>query len=151
MPPELIESKAVENLSGKTALLFLIRFYQKAHRKRIKGKRGGGYDRYIITNNGEITFTYSEAAEFEIKSPNTFYRVIRELVEKKGFLDISEPGNWYGKQPTKFALSDRWRKYGTPDYEAKKIPRLLPKGKGFRSKLATMDSSEITTMDSSEN
>ncbi len=128
---DLIESEAFLSLSGKAAMLCLIRFHQKAYKKNYQRKRGGGKDP-IITNQGEIIFTYSEAQELGIKSSRTFYRVIRELAEDKGFIDVSEPGNWYLKQPTKFSISYRWRHYGTDDYKPAKMERILPAGLGFK-------------------
>ena len=128
---DLIESDAFLNLSGKAAMLCLIRFHQKAYKKNVKPKRGGA-NQQLITNNGEIIFTYAEAKELGIKSSQTFYRVIRELVEEKGFIDIAESGNWYEKEPTRFAISFRWTRYGKSDYEKVEIPRMLPKGLGFK-------------------
>ena len=131
LEPDLIESDAYRNLSGKWALVVLIRFHQKAHRKK-PGRRQQPLHKYIITNNGEIKFTYSEAEELGIKSSKTFNRVIRELVEDKGFIEISESGNWYEKKSTKSAISNRWKRYGTPDYKKVEVPRQLPKGLGFQ-------------------
>ena len=128
---DLIESDAYRDLSGKWSLVVLIRFHQKAHRKN-PSRRKQPLHKYIITNNGEITFTYSEAEEMGIKSSKTFNKVIRELVEDKGFIDISELGNWYEKKPTKFAISNRWKWYGTPEYKKVEVPRQLPKGLGFQ-------------------
>jgi len=133
LEPDLIESDAFLSLSGKAAMLCLIRFHQKAHRKKASKKKQPLH-KYIITNNGEITFTYSEAEQLGIKSTKTFHKVIRELVEERGFIDIAEFGNWYEKRPHKYAISSRWKLYGTSDYKKKKIPRLLPKGLGFQKK-----------------
>ena len=130
LEPDLIESYAFKNLSGKAAIICLIRFHQKAYKKNKKGKKG--LINRVITNNGELIFTYAEAKELGIKSTQTFYRVIRELVEEKGFIDIAEISQWYEKKPTKFSITERWRKYGTIDYERKNIPRLLPGGVGFQ-------------------
>jgi hypothetical protein len=128
---DLIESDAFLSLSGKAAMLCLIRFHQKAYKKKVQPKRGGAKHQ-VITNNGEIIFTYAEAVELGIKSSQTFYKVIRELVEDKGFIDISESGNWYQKEPNKFAISYRWQRYGSSEYERVEIPRNLPKGLGFK-------------------
>jgi hypothetical protein len=133
LEPDLIESEAVQKLSGKAALFCLVRFHQKAYRKKKTSKKKGMKD-MVITNQGEIIFTYAEAEELGIKSP-TFFKVIRELVEDKGFIDIAEQGNWYLKQPKKFSISERWRKFGTPDYKLVKIPRILPDGVGFQKKV----------------
>jgi len=93
-----------------------------------------GTKELVITNNGRIIFTHAEARELGFKSSQTFHKVIRELVEEKGFIDIAEYGNWYQKEPTKFAISNRWKRYGTPEYETIQIPRILPKGIGFKKK-----------------
>ena len=92
LTPDLIESEAFLSLSGKAAMLCLIRFHQKAYKKKTKSKKRGVY---VITNNGEIQFTHGEAKELGIKPSRTFYSVIHELVEDKGFIDISEYGSWY--------------------------------------------------------
>jgi hypothetical protein len=130
LEPDLIESKAIRGLSGK-ALLTLIRFHQKAHRKRT-GKRQKGMKDMIITNNGEIIFTYAEAEELGI-SKATFFRVLRELIENRGFIDVAKRGHYQG-EPTKFAISDRWKRFGTDQYKRVKFERVLPRGMGFQSK-----------------
>jgi len=114
-------------------MMVLIRFHQKAYRKNTSTKRRG-YKNMIITNNGQIIFTYAEAKELGIKSTQTFHKVIRELVEDKGFISISEPGNWYERKPTKFSIVERWKRYGTAEYEKEPVPRGLPKGLGFKKK-----------------
>ncbi len=70
---DLIESDALRDLSGKAALLVLIRFHQKARRRKTRGSRRS-IQRYEITNNGEIVFTYAEAKELGIKSSKTFWK-----------------------------------------------------------------------------
>jgi hypothetical protein len=126
---DLINSKAFLGLSGKAAVIVLIWFHQKANKRRVKsGKRKG---QLVITNNGEITFSYADALKLGV-SRKTFHRVLRELVEKRGFVDVVERGNWYLKESTKFAISERWKKFGTPEYQEKKLKRSLPKGVGFQ-------------------
>ena len=131
LEPSLIESQAFENLSGKAAMLVLIRFHQKAYKKRRDGKKRG-LKNLIVTNQGEIIFTYAEAAELGIKSTQTFHRVLKELIEDKGFIDIAQRGNYYENEASKYSISGRWKRYGTPQYEKVKIPRILPKGIGFK-------------------
>ncbi len=127
---ELIESKAFMELSGKAAMLTLIRFHQKLRRKKVKGSKRH-LRSYDYTNNGELIFTYGEAKELGIKE-SAFHRVLRELVEDKGFIDIAELGNWYERKPTLYAISRRWRDYGTNQYKYKKMERGLPPGIGFK-------------------
>jgi hypothetical protein len=129
LEPDLIESEAIQGLSGK-AMLVLIRFHQKAYRKGAKGRKG--IKRMVITNNGEIVFSYSEAHELSIKSDATFYKIIRQLVEERGLIDIAEPGNWYLKQPTKFAISERWKRFGTADFDEVQVARVLRPGVGLQ-------------------
>ena len=86
----------------------------------------------ISFNNGEIVFTYTEAKELGIRSSQTFYRVIKELVEEKGFINMTYRGNYYDNEPNKFGISERWKHYGTDRYEKVEIPRILPKGIGFK-------------------
>lgn len=133
LDPGLIESKAFEDLSGKAAVVALIRFHQKAYKKRKDGKKRG-LKNLIVTNNGEIIFTYAEAKELGIKSTQTFHRVLMELVEDKGFIDIVYRGNYYQNEPSKYAISERWKRYGSPQYERVEIPRVLPSGIGFPKK-----------------
>ncbi len=131
LEPSLIESDAFRDLSGKAAMLTLIRFHQKAYKKRKDGKKRGLKD-LVVTNNGEIIFTYAEAKELGIKSSQTFHKVIKELVEDLGFIDIEHRGNYYDNEPSKYAISGRWKRYGTSQYEKVRIPRILPKGIGFK-------------------
>jgi hypothetical protein len=132
LEPDLIESDAVRNLSGKAAMHVLIRFHQKAHRKNPSRKKQG-IQKMIITNNGEIVFTYAEARELGISSSRTFWKVCRELVEK-GFIDLTEFPNWLEKEPAKWAISTRWKWYGTERFEPATIERILPPGVGFQKK-----------------
>jgi hypothetical protein len=128
----LIESEALKALPGKAALLCLIRFHQKAYKKRVSSKKRGMKD-LVITNNREIIFTYREARELGIKSRSTFDRVIKELV-KLGFIEVADPGNYYQRKPTKFSIVNYWIDYGTSAFEAEPKKRMLPKGLGFQPK-----------------
>ncbi len=58
-------------------------------------------------------------------------------MEEKGFIDVAEPGDWYRNEPTKFSISQRWKKYGTPDYKRVELPRRLPDSVGFQKKNKT--------------
>lgn len=146
LAPDLIESEAFKNLSGKWAVVVLIRFHQKAYRKNAKKGKKGMWNQ-VITNNGEIIFTYGEAKELGIKSSSTFCTVIRELVEDKGFISIAEPGNWYEQKSSKYSIVERWKKFGTPEYQKEIVPRSLPKGLGFqKAKPALIERSRLASM-----
>ena len=131
---DLIESIAFQALSTANSIRVLVRFWQKRRFKR-KGKKGKGKCTRELANNGEIRFTYAEAAEFGM-SEQTFLRVIRELIAL-GFIDIDYdnqdgfiPGK--GRTPTKYTISDRWILYGTGMFERKEKQRLNPKSVGFK-------------------
>ena len=129
---EIIASQAFKDLSGGVVIKCLIKFHQKRfNRKRTKDRKGVAVRDMEIVNNGEIIFPYAEAAELGI-SESGFKKALQELIEDKGFIDIAEPGEWYLRQATKFSISFRWQKYGTPDYKKIEIPRRLPKKIGFQ-------------------
>ncbi len=74
-------------------------------------------------NRKHIIFTYQEA--IKLMSINTFIKSRNKLIEN-GLIDIKERGG-LEKQPMIYGLSERWRKYGTKDFEKKKIEDVLPK------------------------
>jgi len=56
---------------------------------------------------------------------NTFIND-RKLLIERGFIDVTKRGG-LEKQRMIYGLSERWRKYGTKDFEKKKIEDVLPK------------------------
>lgn len=128
---DLIESEAFLGLSGRAAMLCLVRFHQKVYRRKVKKNKR--LKSMKIMNNGEIIFTYGEAVELRI-AKRTFHRVLRELIEQKGFIDLSTPGGYYGNEPNKYAISERWRLYGTAEFQAVKMPRMLPEGESVKTR-----------------
>ena len=92
----------------------------------------------MVRNNCEIIFTYKEAEEYGI-SKDVFTKSIDKLIYV-GFIDIAEIGG--NRMPNKYALSDRWMKYGTPDAETKRRPN---KGKnmiGIKTRFTKKSESE---------
>lgn len=79
---------------------------------KIKGQRERSY---ICTNNDELVFTFNEAEELGL-CRQTFDRVIDDLV-RHGFIDIARDGFGYLRITTLYSVSERWRKYGTPEFE----------------------------------
>ena len=111
MPWELLNSSAFIALSpsaGKALPYFL-------------GKQGKAFKREKEDFQGVFEFSYAEAKRLGFAT-RTFSRIITELVEM-GFLTMAGYGGLRGfcKSLNKFELSDRWRKYGQPDFEA--VPR----------------------------
>lgn len=109
---ELVESKAWRNLGGiapQLYTLFLLR------RQMVKsGKKG--HERWQCTNSQELVFTYKEAKEKYEITERRFHRAIDELIDN-GFLDVVKSASGLFKEVTLYGLSERWRKYGTPQFE----------------------------------
>jgi hypothetical protein len=121
---ELIHSYAFRDLS-QTALFIYIHFVSRL----IKESKGKGHNKkWSYPNSKELVFSYKEAKErFGLTQPR-FTRGIDDLIEH-GFVDIIKNGNGTVQgDVTIYGISDRWRKYGTPEFQAK--PRLKVK-KGF--------------------
>jgi len=58
-----------------------------------------------------------------------------------GFLDVVHQGGWYQKHErdkdySVYKLSERWRKYGTPDFEKVEKQKVLPAGFHIRANMA---------------
>ena len=79
--------------------------------------------RFYGDNKKHIIFTYKEAKN--IMAINTFINDRKQLIER-GFIDVTKRGG-LEKQRMIYGLSERWRKYGTKDFEKKKIEDVLPK------------------------
>ena len=109
----LFKSNAWLSLTGvapQVLTLFLLR------RQMVQANRKKGRDNWVCANNGEIIFTYAEAKEKYGITERRFHQALDELIEH-GFIDIATPANSLIKQPTKYSISERWRKYGTSDFE----------------------------------
>lgn len=123
---DLIESPAFRRLSA-TAIRVLLAFYLKQRKRPV---RSGKRKEWITTNGHELSFTYAEAGRHWGIRQGAFREAIDRLVAV-GFLDIQQSGAGLYKSATVYGLSERWRKYGTPDFEHAARPR-DPSGKGFQ-------------------
>jgi len=87
--------------------------------KKIENRRGRNEQDYYIANNGEIQFTYKEAIEkWGITGP-TFTKAIDQLMGV-GLIDITKAGSGLHRDASRYALSDRWKDYGTDEFIVKK-------------------------------
>ena len=101
---DMHRSKAYKGLSGASKTLILEFFY----RRRIE-KKGSSW---VISNNGEITLSYREAEKLFGFVPSTMAKSISQLVEC-GFVDVAHQGIATSKDSSRYAISERWRDYGT--------------------------------------
>lgn len=120
-----LQSKAYLSLTGKAPQVLGL-FWCK--RRVMKARYSGSY---VISNNGEIVFPYTEALKYGIKK-STFTRTLGELIEK-GFIDVAHHGGQLQGDTTKYALSDRWKDYGTEQFEKVEREKGRP-GVGFAKK-----------------
>ena len=127
---ELLESKAYRSLS-RCAMLIYQDFLAKREMVPIKRNRKKVW---VINNNGEIIYTYSEAKEKGFSS-DQFRNGIDEL-QQKGLIDITHQGKG-GRKPakgagdvSKFWIDDRWIEYGTDEFRPPRKPRRKDERKG---------------------
>ena len=123
----LLQSKAYRALRTPTAYFVLGIFWTKRQLAK-KGRRGKDW---VITNNGEIVFTYQEAETKYGISGGAFRSAIDEL-RNKGFIDIAESGAGLHKSANLYSISNRWKSYGTPEYKEPKPRPQKPINKGFQ-------------------
>ena len=124
--PDLFYSEAFKVLSSSaSAIKTLMRCLQKRKwdRTKIHGKKQIVY----YDDNGFI-FPYREAAFLGIGTTQ-YWSNIKKLIEL-GFLDLVYQGGWYQKHAKEkdysvYKNSERWRKYGTPEFVQVEKPKAL--------------------------
>ncbi|WP_228854683.1 hypothetical protein [Desulfomarina profundi] len=110
-------------------------------------KRAKRSDDWIIRNNGEIVYPYSEAEKKGI-GRREFRNAIDELMEK-GFLDIAHQGSGgHSGDMTRYFIDDRWKDYGTPAFRPPKKPRKKDhrKGRGWSAYHANKKKYSVTKL-----
>ena len=118
----VITSKAFLALRTACACQVYLIFLNKCRWEKLQTRPGRNEREWFITNNGEIQFTYAEAeTKYGIPS-GKFTRAIDELL-RVGLIDITKTGLGLHKDVTLYAISDRWEKYGTDEFVAKKRPK----------------------------
>ena len=115
---DLVSPKALLSLKRTAIKVYLI-FLTKRQMGRVKRPKGPKYE---IANNGEIVFTYLEAEQKYGFSKKQFSKALDDLVEK-GFLDIEHLGGACQRDKSMYAISERWRKYGTDEFEKRERPK----------------------------
>ena len=111
---------------SSTFVLFEFLYRRKVTQVPTKVGRG---KEWIISNNGEIFFTYDEAENNFGIPRSTFRRAIDQLVDL-GFIDITHHGGGMMKDASKYAISERWKEYGKKEFLKKPRPKDT-RGLGF--------------------
>jgi hypothetical protein len=128
---DLLHSTAYKKLKYGPAIKVLNCFYEKV-RYQVDKKKRGKY-RYRLIDGGEIIFTYEEG-EFRGLNSSKFSRALREL-HHFGFIDVKRPGSGLKGDHTIFVLSQRWKNFGTANFEFKEWPKSVYSGNfGYRGK-----------------
>jgi len=127
---DLLRSEPFRQLNG-TAKTILFDFLMKCRVKSTTPPSGRKKER-VILNNGEIEYCYSEAEKRGIPRAS-FMRSLDTLIES-GFIDIAHSGSG-GKKGDKslYAISDRWRNYGTESFKLASRTKDNRGGRGFKS------------------
>ncbi|OPY88822.1 MAG: hypothetical protein A4E71_00218 [Smithella sp. PtaU1.Bin162] len=121
---DLFYSPAFNKLS-KSGIITLLRCLQKRkwETTKLRGKK-----QTVYAKEGFI-FPYAEAAFLGVKTTQ-HWKNIRQLIEI-GFLDLVYQGGWYQKHDREkdysvYQLSERWRKYNTPEFIKIEKTKVLP-------------------------
>ncbi len=122
--PDLFYSPAFNELS-KSGIKTLMRCLQKRKWETVKVRRG---KKQTVYSNEGFIFPYKEAAVLNIGTTQ-FWMNIKNLIAL-GFLDLVYQGGWYQKHDKDkdynvYSLSERWRKYNTPEFVAAEKPKVL--------------------------
>ena len=128
LPSEVIDSPAFRDLNG-TQIKILLEFLLRRH---IKGKAGPHWSLASrVTNNGDITFTYDEAERMGYNRVS-FSAALDKLTDN-GFIDVVQSSKGLHRAKSYYAISDRWRPWGTGLFVEKPRPkRKEPNRHGFQ-------------------
>ena len=134
----IISCEAFKGLKGKSFFVYLGFLGKRQLKKSPSGK-------WECINNGKIIFPYREAKKLGLHSAQ-FTRAIDNLIDV-GFIDLTHSGSGSGSQkdPSLYAISERWRKYGTAKFE--KLEREKDNRKlGFQGKKKKAVNSNIINL-----
>lgn len=140
----LIRSQTFRSLSKWSVLVYLD-FLRKRQMEQVKSKNRSSS--WIIRNNGEIVYPYSEAEKKGI-GRREFRNAIDELIAK-GFLDITHYGSGgRSGDMTQYFIDDRWQEYDTPSFRPAKKPRIKDnrKGRGWSAFHAKKKTNSVTKL-----
>ena len=116
---KLMKSDAWRALKTPAAYQVYMIFMTKCKPQRVQARPMSREKKWIISNNGEIQFTYNEALDKWGIKEGKFKKAIDELM-RVGLIDIIHSGNGLHKDVTLYAISNRWEKLGTDEFVIKK-------------------------------
>ena len=116
---KLVNSNAWLALKTSAACHVYMFFLTKCKLDQVAERPMSSHKKWIIANNGEIQFTYKEALDKWRITESKFKKAIDELI-RVGFIDIIHSGSGLHQDPTLYAISNRWEKFGTDGFIVKK-------------------------------
>lgn len=125
----LVKSPAWLDLNGAAIKAYCI-FRVKCQVRQRPGKPGKKNEK-IIVNNGQLQFTYREAKTKYGFTASRYRRALDDLIGH-GFLDVAATGMGVHKVVTLYAISERWRAWGTADFVGAKRPKPPIANPGFK-------------------
>lgn len=120
LPRELLRSRAWRELKRKRADTVYLEFLYRRQMESFKHPRRG--KQWRIANNGQITFTYTEAQELYGIAPKVFTAILDELIAH-GFIEITQSGNYGDSSANYFFISEKWRDFGKPGFTVQPRPK----------------------------
>lgn len=117
----LLHGRAFRSLKRITTVKALFYFYEKRVVKVDKRKRGE--KRFQVQHDAEIKFSYKEAEQRGL-TRKRFAQAIRDL-HAAGFIDILYRGSGALKDSSTYRLSERWRRFDTPEFKVQDLPLRL--------------------------
>ena len=127
---ELLKSKAFRELSKiKNAYLVLFEFNFRAKRGLRNPKKKKTAKNYMLENNGQLRFSYTEAEAMGISRPQ-FAKIIKLLVSI-GFIDRYKRGGNLEGDHSLYGISDRWKIFGTNQFIEETILKDTRDGRGW--------------------
>jgi len=113
---ELLHSEAYSSIQYAPSVKVLNWIFEKRKARRTNSRK----NRYVEVNE-PFSFTYEEGKRRGL-THKQFGRAIRELFDR-GFIDLKKQGSGMHKDFSLYRFSNRWKKYGTPDFEHKEFPK----------------------------
>jgi len=117
---DVLDSEAFKSLNS-TAIRVFLRFLQK--RTFTKAGKKGNNSRKQVFNDHGLIFTYAEGEALDMPGC-TFFRAIKKLITV-GLIDQEHQGGIHKNDISLYAISERWRDYGTPAFKEVEKKRVL--------------------------
>lgn len=125
---EMIKSKAFRSFERtSTPIIVLMDFLAK--RQMVRCKNSNGKKEFLISNNGEIQYSYKEAEDRGITRPA--FRSAIDALMARGFINIAHHGAGGKKGDVSlYEISDKWRNWKEGDIIFKR-QKDIRQGVGF--------------------